>query len=183
MRRFGYLALVVIMAATAFGALGAGPEPGVPPRPYFPDFYSGNVVVSGGASLAGVSLVICIDDCATVFTTGPVSLDAQGKFDRIAISPKDEALVGHPISFFLQNQYGRIKAREAPIFEGALNLRNVTLNFKDPLPSPPPPPDLPQVGDSIIPVLPKIAAGLGLLLVAAGLGLLGVQRVRRPLAS
>ena len=71
-------------------------------------------------------------------------------------------------SFYLVNHYGRVKSGETTYVEGGFNSAELDLHVEGPLPSPPVAPDLPRVGDPIIPQLPKIVLGAGGLLLVSG---------------
>ena len=61
------------------------------------------------------------------------------------------------------------------ILRGDFNSTELDLHFEGPLPSPPVTPDLPRVGDPMIPQLPKIALGAGGLLLVAGLSMMMIR--------
>lgn len=176
------IVLWVITAAlltTSFSMLGAGPQQGgVPPQPFFADYFSGQVSVQGRVPPAGIRLVACIDDCRTGFESEPAPLSAGGAFSLLEVNPADRFLRGRQITFYLVNQHGRIKATETTIFEGAYAIIKLNLSFDQPLPTPLPPPALPRVGDPVVASLPKLAlaAGSGAIAVGALLILLGRRR-------
>jgi hypothetical protein len=172
------LVCVVLAGLAGFSALAAGPEPGVPPRPFFPDYFSGTVLVQGKAPPTGVQLLACVDDCDTVFASPAVPVGELGSFSGLAVGPKDEALVGHVVRFYLTNEYGRITASETVRFSGALELRRLDLTFRHPLPGPATGPALPAVGDWMVPVIPGLALAAGMALILAG-GWLLVASQRR----
>jgi hypothetical protein len=172
------LTLLVAASVTSLSALAAGPDPGVPPRPFLPDYFFGTVLVQGSVPPAGTQLMACIDDCDSVFAGAPVRLGELGKFSGLTVGPKDETLINHPIRFYLVNEHGRMPAAETVSFAGALELKRLNLTFHRPLSSLGGPPAPPAVGDWVVPVLPKVALALGAALAVAGGTLLLVARRR-----
>ena len=171
-RRIHYLAVLAICSLASIGAVPL--QSGVPPQPYNADLFSGRVYLGPDLAPPGTRMLACVDDCG-VFETEAVTLDPDGSYKLLAIHPEDRSLRGRPISFYLLNQHGRIKAAEITYFEGGFNAVNLDLHFEGPLPSPPVAPDLPVVGDPMVPQLPKVALGMGILLLVAGLLLLVVR--------
>lgn len=159
---------LVLVSVGGFGALAAGPEQGVPPRPFFPDYFFGTVLVQGAVPPRGIQLVACVDDCDTVFASAPALVGELGSFRGLAVGPKDEALVGHVVRFYLVNEHGRIPATETVTFTGALELRHLNLTFRQPVPSLAMAPTPPAVGDWLVPILPKIALALGAAMALGG---------------
>lgn len=174
------IALILLMAAGVAGlsSLAAGPAQGVPPRPFLPDYFFGTVLVQGAPPPAGTQLMACIDDCDTVYAGTPVSLGELGTFRGLAVGPKDQGLIDHTVRFYLVNEYGRIPSAESATFAGALELRRINLTFHRPLSSLSVAPTPPAVGDSMVPVLPKVALALGGAMALAGVSLLLVARRR-----
>jgi hypothetical protein len=170
--------LLMAVAVAGLAALAAGPDPGVPPRPFFPDYFFGTVLLQEVAPPAGTQLMACVDDCDNVFASAPVRLSEGGAFSGLAVGPRDENLVGHPVRFYLVNQYGRIPAAQTVTFAGALELQRVTLTFHQPLPSLASAPTPPAVGDWVVPTLPKVALGLGAAMALAGMSLLAAAHRR-----
>ena len=170
-----------ILALWALGALGAGPQQQggkLPPQPFFSDYFSGHVFLEGRPAPSGLLLVACINDCADIFQSQGVVLDQGGTYNLLEVNPEDQLLRGHPVSFYLVNEHGRIKAGETAVFEGAYSLNRVNLTFDQPLPQPLPPPGLPPVGDTVVPQLPRLALGLGGAALALGVALLLLRRRR-----
>ena len=83
-------------------------------------------------------------------------------------TPKTRISGSDQISFYLANQYGRIKGVEATYFEWSFNAVELDLHFEGALALRPVAPDLPRMGDPIIRQLPKIAPGGGWLLLVSG---------------
>ncbi len=160
--------LLAVASLTSLSALAAGPEPGVPPRPFLPDYFFGTVLVQGAVPPAGTQLMACIDDCDTVYAGAPVPLGELGVFRALSVGPKDEGLIDHTVRFYLVNEHGRIPAAETATFAGALELRRITLTFHRPLSSLAASPTPPAVGDWVVPVLPKVALALGGILALVG---------------
>ena len=114
-----------------------------PPSPLEPDYYSGTVTVQGSAPPAGTQLVACIDGCDS-YQSDPVSLDAGGSFEWLALKPQDWDLVGDSVTFHITTVYGSIQAAETQLFIGARQVYTVALTFSAaiptnyPTPTPPP---------------------------------------------
>ncbi len=183
----GLISLSLLVVA-AFSFLGAGPaQIERPPQPFFQDFFSGSVSLQGSAPPEGTLLVACIDDCVDVFESEPYILKADGTFDQLEVNPKSEDLVGHTITFYLVNEFGRIKASEERPYIAVFDFYVQDLTFDDPMPMPSPTPapaptaaptpiaSLPIAVYPAVTKLPKvalfpvrIAVGVGsLLLIAA----------------
>ena len=120
-RQTSLLVIRFILFVSVLGMLGTGPNQGVPPQPYFEDFFSGNVTVQGESALLGIELVACIDDCQKVFESQPVRMEEGGRYRMLEVFPEDQGLAGHTITFYLANEFGRIRAAETAIFEAAPN--------------------------------------------------------------
>jgi hypothetical protein len=178
-RKIGLLTVVSTLIIGVFAMLGATPEQegGVPPQPFFADYFSGQVFIQGTPAPGGVQLVACVDEC-NVFKSRPVVLTAGGGFNLLEVNPENRRLRGRTITFYLVNQYGSIKAAETKVFEGAYNIIRLNLNFSEPLPTLASDTVLPPVGDPVIPVIPQIALGAGSVVVVAGAVLLMVARRR-----
>lgn len=181
---FGMALLVAV-----FALLGAGHNQiERPPQPFFQDFFSGSVAVQGSAPAAGTLLIACIDDCDTVFESEPYTLNADGTYDQLEVDPKSEGLVGHTITFYLVNEFGRIKALEERPYIGVFDFYVQDLTFDTPLPLPSPTPSpmptpaptptasLPIAGDPSVTQLPKIALLTGSIAVVVGALLLVAAR-------
>lgn len=178
-RSIQVIAVLALLLIGSLVTMGAAPfQGGVPPQPYNADYFSGTVYLGSDPAPPGTRVFGCVDDCS-VFETEVAILDADGAFNLLAIHPEDQSLRGRQISFYLVNEYGRIKAAETTYFEGGFNAAKLDLHFEGPMPLPPVAPDLPQVGDPIVPQLPKVALGTGALLLMAGLLLL-LKRGRMP---
>jgi hypothetical protein len=183
--------------------MGVAPQQGErPPQPLFPDFFSGGVKVQGAPAPAGLTLVACIDDCAAVFQSQPVLVEAGGRYSKLEVNPTDEALIGNTISFYLVNAFGRIKAAETRKFVGVYDSYTVDLTFREPLPVPTPTPtltpiptptpvptptpiptptptaSLPVPGDPGVTTIPRVALAAGAAAVFVG-GLLLLLARRR----
>ena len=193
--------MVVTLAAGVLSMLGAGPaQEGVPPRPSDPEWFSGTALVRGAPAPAGSQLVACIEDCDRVFASKPAPVKEGGRYSNLAVDPKDPELVGRPISFYLVNQFGRIRAVETPAFKGSRSFITLNLTFNQPAPTPPPPPtptptatptptpapsptplptpSLPVPGDPRVTAIPPLALGLGAGALLGGILLLLVARRR-----
>ena len=173
----GCLAVAVVLLAS-LALVGAGPRQSeVPPQPFFADYFSGVVRLQGSPAPAGTQLVACVADCET-FQSKPLLLNGSGGYHLLKVNPSDRFLRGDPVSFYLVNAYGRIPAAESIIFEGEYATNRLNLSFDQSLPAPPPAALLPQVGDPVLPILPRAALALGSVLLAGGLALLMLSRRR-----
>jgi hypothetical protein len=181
-RKIGLLALASTLITGIFAMLGAVPEQegGVPPQPFFADYFSGRVLIQGVPAPGDTQLVACVDECI-IFESQPVRLTSGGKFNLLEVNPENRRLRGRAIKFYLVNQYDSIQAVETMVFEGAYNITRLDLNFSDPLPTLASDTALPPVGDPVIPVIPQIALGVGSVIAVAGGLLLMVARRRAAL--
>ena len=189
------LILVVCVFMVSFTILGAGDNQiERPPQPFFQDFFSGSVTVQGIAPPAGTLLIACINSCDSDFESEPYRLKEGGVFDQLEVNPKNEILIGQPITFYLVNEFGRIQANEKRPYIGVFDFYSQDLTFEGPLPQPAPTPvptptalaaptavptpvaSLPIAGDPSITTLPKIALATGGIAVAFGSVLLFAAR-------
>ena len=202
-RKTTFLAIVCSLVIGAFAAMGLVPQQGErPPQPFFQDFFAGGITVQGAPAPAGLTLVACIDDCAAVFQSQPVQVEAGGRYSKLEVNPRDQALIGHAVSFYLVNQFGRIKAAETRSFIGVFDFYTVNLTFRQPLPVPTPTPtltpiptptptptptpiptltptaSLPVPGDPGVTTIPRVALAAGAAAVFVG-GLLLLLARRR----
>jgi len=125
-------------------------------------------------------------------------------FDQLEVNPKNEILIGHAITFYLVNEFGRIQANEKRPYIGVFDFYSQDLTFEGPLPKPAPTPvptptapaapiapiaptavptavptpmaSLPIAGDPSVTKLPKIALTTGGIAVAFGSVLLFAAR-------
>ncbi len=187
MRRFpAIIFLTAALLLAAFAVLGGGPNQAErPPQPFFQDFFSGSVLLLGSPPPEGTFLIACIDSCEGSFESAPHSLKADGTFDQLEVNPVNEDLVGHPITFYLVNEFGRIRSVETRPYIGVFDFYVQDLTFVDslpvaPLPDPTPRPtptaSLPVAGDPAVARLPKIALMAGAAAVLVGAALLLVSR-------
>ncbi len=190
MRRFpGIIFLAIGLIAGSFAWVGAGPNQAErPPQPFFQDFFSGSVLLQGAPPPQGTQLIACIDGCENGFESAPYSLKADGTFDQLEVNPDNEDFVGHTITFYLVNDFGRIRALETRPYIGVFDFYVQDLTFVDPMPIPQPTPlpnptprptptaSLPVAGDPSVAQLPKIALMAGVVAVILGGGLMFVAR-------
>ena len=190
MRRFpGIIFLAIGLIAGSFAWVGAGPNQAeCPPQPFFQDFFSGSVLLQGAPPPQGTQLIACIDGCENGFESAPYSLKADGTFDQLEVNPDNEDFVGHTITFYLVNDFGRIRALETRPYIGVFDFYVQDLTFVDPMPIPQPTPlpnptprptptaSLPVAGDPSVAQLPKIALMAGVVAVILGGGLMFVAR-------
>ncbi len=182
-RKLASLITIVILSLAVLPMLGAGPSQEKPPQPFGPDSFSGRVVVQGQLAVSGMQLYACIDNCE-VYLSASVKISQGGMYSQLVVSPPDRALVGHPIFFYLANEFGRIKADEAVDFEGATQIFTHNISFKDPVASPTATPtitptaSLPVPGDPSITAIPRMALIIGGITLLTGMGLLLILRRR-----
>ena len=175
MRRMSQtIAFIALITLTALALVGATPrQSGVPPLPYNADIFSGAIYLDGVPAPEGLQMVACVSTCDE-FQTQPVLTGPGGSYSVLAIHPENRSLRGAQITFHIVNQHGRIQAQEHVYFEGGFNSEILDLNFTGPLPAPTPtpgppvPPTLPAVGDPILPLLPKLVMGGGVLALVGG---------------
>ena len=181
--KFASLIAILIISLAVLPMLGAGPSQAKPPQPFGPDSFSGQVVVQGKLALRGMQLYACIDNCE-VYLSAAVTVNQGGMYSQLVVSTPDRELVGHPIFFYLANEFGRIRADEAVDFQGATQIFSQNLSFNDPVPFPTatptvtPTPSLPVPGDPSITAIPRMALIFGGLTLLAGMGLLLILRRR-----
>ena len=179
----------VVLLVVGFGVIGAGPSQNDrPPQPFFQDFFSGTVTLEGGVPPVGTRLIACIGDCQSGFESEPSVLKIDGTFDQLEVNPKSEGLVGHTISFYLVNRFGRIKALEERPYIGVFDYYVQDLTFDEPMPAPIPTPtpaptavptptaSLPIAGDPAVTIIPKVALILGISGLVVGGALVVVAR-------
>jgi len=173
----GCLAIAAALLVS-LALVGAGPRQSeVPPQPFLADYFSGVVLLQGSPPPPGTQMVACVANCQT-FQSKPVLLNSSGVYHLLKVNPSDRFLRGDPVNFYLVNAHGRIQAAESVIFAGEYATTRLDLSFDQPLPTPLPAPRLPQVGDPVLPILPRVALALGAALLAGGLALL-IQSRRR----
>ena len=184
-------ALLYVMVLTVISFLFVASTPNQnerPPQPFFQDFFQGRVILDDSAPPAGTRLIACIGSCEVGFESEPYLLDADGSFDQLEVNPKSENLVGHTITFYLVNAFGKLKAIEERPYVGVFDFYVQNLTFKGPMPAPMPTPtpsptliptptaSLPIAGDPVVARYPYVALVLGSICVALGLILVGVAR-------
>ncbi len=133
---------------------------GGPPQPYYADYVMGQVDLGDRIVAGDVRVSACISGCH-VYETDHVSIGENGEY-KLALHPEDRRLAGRVAIIYLSNDYGRVRANETVTFSGGFKAHKVDLTFNDSLPIPPDLPDLPAVGDELVPLLPKYAIVLGI---------------------
>lgn len=188
-RVFTALGVLVFVLTT----LGMGPPQAErPPQPFFQDFFSGSVLLDGIPPPKGTILVACIDSCRDGFESEPYALDANGSFGQLEVKPNREDLVGHLITFYLVNDFGRIKAVETRPYIGVFDFYRQDLTFvgqmpapaptaiPEPKPMPTPIAALPVAGDPIMAQLPMYVLMSGTAIVLIGVIMMKAARRRVP---
>jgi hypothetical protein len=137
-----------------------------------------------------MQLIACVADCATGFESQPVTVRPAGSYSSLEVNPSNENLIGRTVSFYLVNEFGRIKAVENWIFIGIFDFYTVDLTFTDPMPVPTPTPtvtpiptvtptaSLPVPGDPAVTAIPRLALIVGAIAVVCGTALLLMARRR-----
>jgi len=140
---------------------------GGPPQPYYADYVSGHVTFSDGRSPADLELVACLEGC-NVYQSEPAIINESGNY-KLELYPPDKAFTGRWATFYIKNEYGRIRAMETVAFGGGFKSHVMDLYFEGVLPTSLESPSLPLVGDPLVPVLAKgvILFGLGSLSIGA----------------
>ena len=181
-RKAKSLFTLLALALVPLAAIGAIPQQEKPPQPFGPDSYSGQVSVLGVNAPPGTWLLVCIDDCS-VWQSSTVAIESGRSYSQLLVNPADRSLVGHPITFYLANEYGRIKAEQSAEFRGATDFFTLDLNFREPAPGATPTPtvtptaSLPVPGDPMVTAIPRIALVVGgAAVLAGGLILLVLRR-------
>ena len=172
------VAVLVGYVVLAMLCMGASPKQSeVPPQAFFADYFSGSVVIQGSPPPSGLELLACIRDCRT-FESERLILAADGKFALLEVNPADRFLRGDKILFYLVNAHGRIEAVETAIFEGKYGIIEIQLNFNSDVPAPLALPQLPEVGDPVLPLLPGLVIGFGVFCLLGGVvGLVASRKV------
>ena len=186
-----FLTILGAMAVGLLSPLGVVQGQGErPPQPFFQDFYSGTVTLLGSPAPSGSQLIACVHDCESGFQSQPTEIGSGGSYRLLEVNPSDEALIGLPISFYLVNEFGRIKAVESRNFVGVFDFYELDLTFNDslpvstpiptatPLPTLTPTAVLPGPGDAGVTAIPRLALIMGAGAVAAGGGLILLARRR-----
>ena len=194
----GSLVSIVGLLVVALTLLGTSPNQAErPPQPFFQDFFSGSVLLQGSPAPGGSLLIACIDACESGFESVPYRLKADGSFDQLEVNPESEDFIGHLITFYLINEFGRIRALETRPYIGVFDFYVQDLTFVDPMPVPPvPPPEptatpiptpsptpkptptasLPVAGDPAVARLPKLVLVAGALVAVLGGSLMVLTR-------
>lgn len=182
-RKVPVLTLALVLSLAMLVTLGAAPQQDKPPQPFGPDSYSGRVMVQNSPPPIGMQLFACIDDCLN-YKSAVVGIKEGGVYSQLVINPTNRSLVGHSISFYLANDFGRIQAVETVDFAAATDNFTLDLNFPGAIPVPTPTPtitptaSLPVPGDLTVTAIPKVALIIGAIALVVGMGILMVARRR-----
>ena len=120
-------------------------EPPPPPVafPPLPIIYDGKVSIQGQEAPEGLSLFACVQGCAS-YRSDQVTIGPGGEYRVLVVGPPNESFLNKEITFWIENEFGRIKATQTAIFRVPSDPKDLTprlnLEFSDPLPEPPPPP-------------------------------------------
>ncbi len=139
---------------------------GGPPQPYYADYIIGQIDLGDQVMSEGLRVVACISGCP-VYETDQMAVSEDGDY-KLALHPEDRRLAGRVAIIYLLNDYGRVRANETVTFSGGFKTHKVDLSFDESLPVPPDLPDLPAVGDDVVPILPKYAIIFGIGAIVGG---------------
>ena len=192
------LVAVALCVAVGIATLGAVSQQGVP----LPLAYGGNVFIQQTAASEGLSLFACVQRCED-YQSDPVTTGPGGEYSILVVGPPNESFLNKEITFWIENEFGRIKATQTAVYRVPTDPKDLTptlnLEFTDPLPTPPPTPPptptptiaptpsptplLPVPGDASVPRLSTIAlvAGIAAVVVGGGMLLLLRRRNRKAL--
>ena len=146
---------------------------GGPPQPYYADYVMGKIDLGDTVVAEDLRVAACISGCQ-VYETDHVSIDENGDY-KLALHPEDRRLAGRTAIIYLLNDYGRVRANETVAFSGGFKTHQLDLTFEKALPVPPDLPDLPAVGDEVIPLLPGYAIVFGISAIMLGI-ILGKEK-------
>jgi len=170
--------LFVACIALGNGLAGGVLYAGGPPQPYYADYVIGRIVIADEVSTDNLSVVACIAGCH-VYESEGASIDEDGSY-RLALHPEDRRLSGRAAIVYLLNDYGKIRANETVVFSGGFKTHQLNLTFNESLPVPPDLPDLPAVGDELVPLVPKYAMVFGISVIIVSV-LVGKRRLGHKL--
>ena len=173
-RKVAFLTVLGALLTSMFAGTGAVPSQGErPPQPFYQDFFSGRVTLQGQPAPAGLQLLACVGDCLNGFESEPIELEEGGRFTLLEVKPTNELLIGVPVSFYIVNEFGRIRAEQTKAFIGVYDSYTLDLTFVDSLPAPTPIPTitptvtltptavLPVPGDPGVTAIPRLAMIIG----------------------
>ena len=97
--------------------------------PGFPNIFNGSVTIQQQEAPAGLTLLACVLDCVTDYETPvPVLTTTGGRYRGLQVAPP-ERLAGKVITFWIENEFGRIKATETDVYDPARKDITPTLNL------------------------------------------------------
>ena len=140
---------------------------GGPPQPYYADYVMGTIDLGDSVVTEDLRIAACISGCQ-VYETNHVTIGEDGEY-KLALHPEDRRLAGRIAIIYLLNDYGRVRANETVAFSGGFKTHQLNLTFEKSLPVPPDLPDLPAVGDEVIPLLPGYAIVFGVSAIMLGI--------------
>ena len=156
------LGLVVGNVGFVFTAYAGGP-----PQPYYADYVMGKVDIPDGIGSEGLRVSACISGCH-VYQTEDASIEENGDY-KLSLHPADRRLAGRTAIIYLSNDYGSVRANDTVSFSGGFKTHQVDLTFEKGLPVSPDLPELPLVGDAVIPQLPLFAIVFGIASIILGI--------------
>ncbi len=170
----GMFALTVLIANVLWSNISYA---GGPPQPYYADYVMGQIDLGDQVVADGLRVAACISGCP-VYETDHVSVGENGEY-KLALHPEDRRLAGRVAIIYLLNDYGRVRANETVAFSGGFKTHQLDLTFNESLPIPPELPDLPVVGDEIVPLLPKYAIVFGISAIIVSFAIISGRLTRR----
>ena len=159
--------LFVLSMLAGHVLLGDVSYAGGPPQPYYADYVMGEIVLADGVAVDNLKVAACIAGCQ-VYETDYAPIGEDGRY-KLALHPEDRRLAGRTAIIYLLNDHGKVRANETVVFSGGFKTHQVDLTFNEFLPVSPDLPDLPAVGDELIPILPKYAVVFGIGSIILGL--------------
>tara|TARA_B100000029_G_scaffold501715_2_gene575671 strand:+ start:252 stop:800 length:549 start_codon:yes stop_codon:yes gene_type:complete len=142
-------------------------QAGGPPQPYYADYVMGKIDLGGSTVIDNLRVTACISGC-NVYESERVNIGENGNY-KLALHPEDRRLTGRTAIIYLLNDYGRVRANETVAFSGGFKTHHLDLTFSEPLPVSPDLPDLPMVGDELVPLFAKYALVFGIIAIVASL--------------
>ena len=160
-----FLTAIVAVGVSVGLALAVQNTQGVSP----PLSYIGHVSIQGQTALERLLVLACVGGCDVGWESREdlgqsVRTRADGDYSSLVVGPPNDSFIGEDITFWIENEFGRIQANEVVPFDPVPPLvRTLNLNFPDPLPpSPAGPADI--NGDGVVDArdLSFVARNLGL---------------------
>lgn len=172
-----WMAIPLSVIAVMIMIQGGYVEAGGPPKPYYAEYFSGDLVLKEGQPSDGLKLVACVGGCSN-YQSDPVVIGPDSYYGKLIVFPPGEHFVGSRVDFYLTNEYGRVRALESGVFTGGFVSHSLNLTFEEFVPVNPGKPLLPSVGDPYMPKIPRVLAIVGTVSF-----LMGIYCLRRVLVG